>query len=298
MKLAQILHNPNAGKQEHTRKSLVSLVKATGLDCGYSSTKELNWHKLKPRTDFIVVAGGDGTVRKIVVKLIHKKKKSKRLPILLLPLGTANNIARSLGIEGHVDEIVKNIYNGYVKKFDVGRIDGLKKTALFLESFGFGVFPHLMNRMSAIPERESATPEENIKIALGELHKIILNYPAQPYTVLIDETPFTDHYILIEIMNTPSIGPNLIISPDADPGDGQFELIMIPESQRQEFAEYVSKKIQGIETEFLPVIIKGKKISITTPAGYMHVDDELKTLKKEKNLVIEPEEGMVEFFVQ
>lgn len=298
MKKGKILHNPNAGKQEHTRKKLVKLVKSNGFDCGYSSTKTINWHKVKPGTDFIVVAGGDGTVRKVAVELIDKKKKEKRLPILLLPLGTANNIAKSLGIQGHVDDIIQHIHNRKLKKFDVGRISGRKKDMLFLESFGFGIFPHLMKRMKDVPEREEGTPEENLKIALGELHNIVKNYPAQPYTIIIDGEPFTDHYILIEVMNISSIGPNLNLSPDADPGDGEFELIMIPESQRNEFAEHVSNKIDGIETKFVPVIIKGRKISIATPAGYFHTDDELKKLKKAKNLSIRPENGMIEFFVQ
>lgn len=298
MKKAKILHNPKAGKQEHTKKKLVSLVESRGIDCGYSSTKKINWQKVKPDTDFIVIAGGDGTVRKVVVELAAKKKKIRSLPILLLPLGTANNIARSLGIEGHIDDIIKNIQTRRLKKFDVGRIKGHKNDMLFLESFGFGVLPHLMKNMQEKPERDLVSPDENIRIALQELHKLVMNYPGQPYTVIIDNTPFTDHYILIELMNTSSIGPNLVLSPDADPGDGQFELIMIPESQRQEFANYIQNKINNIETEFIPVIIKGRKISIATPAGDMHVDDELKTLKKAKTLSIRPEDGMIEFFVQ
>ncbi|MBL7698906.1 MAG: NAD(+)/NADH kinase [Chitinophagaceae bacterium] len=297
MKKGKILHNPKAGKQEHTKKRLVSLLKSGGFDCGYSSTKKVNWHKLKPDIDFIVIAGGDGTVRKIVVDLVGRKKKDKSLPILLLPLGTANNIARSLGIEGHIDDILKNIHKRRLKKFDIGRIKGRKKDLLFLESFGFGVLPQLMKTMKEKPD-VSSNPDENIKMALDELHKIVLNYPGHLYTVIIDGVPFTDHYVLIELMNTSSIGPNLVLSPAADPGDGQFELIMIPESQRSEFANYIQNKMNDVETEFLPVIIKGKKISITTPAGDLHVDDELKKLKKEKTLTIEPSEGMIEFFVQ
>jgi diacylglycerol kinase family enzyme len=298
MKKAKILHNPKAGKQEHTKKKLVSLVKSKGFNCGYSSTKEIGWKKIKPRTDFIVIAGGDGTVRKIVTQLHNKKKSSKNLPILLLPLGTANNIAKSLGIDGHIDDIIKNFDKGKLKKFDAGRITGRKKEMIFLESFGFGIFPELMQQMKGKPEREDSTPEENIKAALEELQKIVMSYPAKPFTVIIDDTPFTDHYMLIEVMNISSIGPNLNLSPDADPGDGEFELIMIPENQRKEFADYISDKIRGIEKQFSPVVIKGKKISIATPAGLMHIDDELKTLKKAKKLTITPEPGMIEFFVQ
>ena len=217
MKNAKILHNPSAGKQQHTKKKLVSLVKANGFDCGYSSTKNINWKKVKPDTDFLIIAGGDGTVRKIVVKLINKKKAIQKLPILLLPLGTANNIAKSLGIEGHIDQIIKNIGKRNLKKFDVGRITGGKKDMIFLESFGFGIFPELMKRMEQIEEREEATPEENLQMALEQLHNIVMSYVAEPFTIIIDGVPNTDHYLLIEVMNINSIGPNLNLSPNSDP---------------------------------------------------------------------------------
>ena len=298
MKNAKILHNPSAGKQQHTKKKLVSLVKANGFDCGYSSTKNINWKKVKPDTDFLIIAGGDGTVRKIVVKLINKKKAIQKLPLLILPMGTANNIAKSLGIEGHIDQIIKNIGKRNLKKFDVGRITGGKKDMIFLESFGFGIFPELMKRMEQIEEREEATPEENLQMALEQLHNIVMSYVAKPFTIIIDGVPNTDHYLLIEVMNINSIGPNLNLSPNSDPGDGEFELVMIPESQREEFASYISYKMSGIEKSFVPIVIKGKKISIATPEGYMHTDDELKLLKKPKNVNIVPEPAMMEFFVQ
>ncbi|HUQ67143.1 MAG TPA: diacylglycerol kinase family protein [Flavitalea sp.] len=298
MKNASIFHNPNAGKQQHTKKKLISLVKSHGFGCGYSSTKSLGWTKIKPETDFIVVAGGDGTVKKVVVKLFHKKKKKRHLPILLLPLGTANNIAKSLGIEGNIESLIKNLDKANLKKFDVGIVTGSKKKLIFLESFGFGIFPELMKKMEKIPENEDATPEENIITALKQLHKIVMHYPASLYTIVIDGVSNTDHYLLIEVMNVPSIGPRLTLSPDADPGDGEMELILIPESQRQELADHISDKIKGVETQFIPIVIKGKNISMAIPAGLIHLDDQLKMQKKTKKLNIIPEPGMIQFFVQ
>ena len=60
----------------------------------YQSCKEKKWKKvLKKPCDIVAVAGGDGTVGKVARELIEK-----RIPIAVLPLGTANNIAKSLGI--------------------------------------------------------------------------------------------------------------------------------------------------------------------------------------------------------
>ena len=48
-----------------------------------------------------MAAGGDGTIAKVVTQL-----KDRETRVAILPLGTANNIARSFGITGPVEEIV------------------------------------------------------------------------------------------------------------------------------------------------------------------------------------------------
>lgn len=298
MKRAHILHNPNAGQQDQSKHDLIALIESNGIECGYSSTKGIKWKKVDPEADFLVVAGGDGTVRKVAVELLQKERFKKKLPILLLPMGTANNISKSLDIAGHEEEIVRILDNKRVKKYDVGIVDGLKDEYIFLESFGFGIFPELMIRMKELPERDDATPEENLKTALEVLHAIILDYPAMPYTIKIDGVEQQGEYLLVEVMNTASIGPNLILSGSSDPGDGEFEVILVPESQRQELASYVSYKLSGIEQTFSPPTIKGRKISITTERVPIHADDELIEIKKSKKIRIRPEWGMMDFFVQ
>jgi diacylglycerol kinase (ATP) len=298
MKRAHILHNPSAGNQDQSKKDLVKLIESYGYECGYSSTKEIKWKKVQPETDFLVVAGGDGTVRKVAVDLLRKERFRKHLPILLLPMGTANNISKTLGIEGHEEELVGMLDNKRVKKYDVGIVEGLKEDWIFLESFGTGIFPELMNKMKEIPERENATPEENLKTALEVLHDTILKVKAKRVGLKINGKHYDDKYLLVEVMNSSSIGPNLLLSPDADPGDGEFEVILVPESQREEFASYVSYKINGIERSFKPQIIKGKEITITAPGGLLHADDELISTRKAKKIKIRPEWGMMEFFVQ
>jgi hypothetical protein len=88
------------------------------------------------------------------------------------------------------------------------------------------------------------------------------------------------------------------LSPDSDPGDGLFELVMIPEKQRDEFASYVSYKISGTEKSFEPARFRVQKISIFGGPGPLHVDDELSELKKTKKITIRTQPGMMDFLVQ
>src|SRR4051812_19898988 len=104
MKSAIIFHNPKAGEGELDKKKLLSLIGKAGYDCSYISTKKDGWDKIEPtENQLIVLAGGDGTVRKVAGNLLDRCST-----IGLLPLGTANNIAKTLGIGGEAESIVQS----------------------------------------------------------------------------------------------------------------------------------------------------------------------------------------------
>ena len=134
------MHNPDAGKGDYTKKELVAILESQGFKCDYATTGDKGWKKLKENVDFLVVAGGDGTVRKVATQLLDDHE-GKNPPIVLLPLGTANNIAKTLGIEGHAKEIVANLDKDKRKKYDLGKIDGLKDYRMFLEKSGLRYIP-------------------------------------------------------------------------------------------------------------------------------------------------------------
>jgi diacylglycerol kinase family enzyme len=293
MKIATLLHNPKAGEGEYTKKKLTSIIQSRGFRCSYSSTKRKGWEKIESAdSDFIILAGGDGTVRKVAGKLLDKK-----LPIGLIPLGTANNIAKTLGITGDARQIIESWQDKNVKKYDVGRIYGLKKADFFLEGFGYGLFPRLMKEMKKHEERLTDSPEQNLKLALEVLHDIILQSKARYCKITVDGADYSGKFLLAEVMNTQSIGPNLNLAPFADPGDGSFEVILISERQREEFAAYVHNKLHGVEQPPIFNILKAKNLEIYWEGRLLHVDDEIIQLKDPKEVRIKIQEGVLEFLV-
>jgi diacylglycerol kinase (ATP) len=70
MKIAKLIHNPTAGDEEHSKKQLISIIEANGFECIYSTTKKKSWKNIEPEVDFIIAAGGDGTVRKITKEVL------------------------------------------------------------------------------------------------------------------------------------------------------------------------------------------------------------------------------------
>jgi diacylglycerol kinase (ATP) len=145
MKIAQIIHNPTAGDTRHDKTALEDLVKNAGFESDYVSTDDENWEKFyRNKMDVILLAGGDGSIRKLAGVLIKRKLTGLRIPIRLLPLGTANNIAETLQINKDING--DNNLEGETIRFDCGQITGMDSEKFFIESVGMGIFPELISK--------------------------------------------------------------------------------------------------------------------------------------------------------
>ncbi|MGN6619388.1 MAG: diacylglycerol/lipid kinase family protein [Ilyomonas sp.] len=297
MQTVKLLHNPNAGDEEHEKEELIAQIHHAGFNCEYASVKQWSWNNLKDNIDFIVIAGGDGTVRKVIKKLLNRKALDKIFPIALLPMGTANNISKTLGIKGDTKEIIQSWQKGVQKKYDVGRISNVKKASFFLESFGYGLLPFLMKEMEPINKTSDDPPEKMIQKALEMLEKIGLSYPAKDCKLFIDGKNYSGRYLLAEIMNIRSIGPNLFLSPGSDPGDGLFEVVLVEEDEREKFIAYIRSKMQGKEEDFDFEHLKARNIIISWDGKDAHADDEVLKIENKTEVVIEIKPGLLDFII-
>jgi diacylglycerol kinase family enzyme len=297
MKIVNLLHNPDAGNEDHTKEELTSLLEANGFESRYSSMNKKNWKKIDEEVDFIIAAGGDGTIRKITKQLLDRKPLKKTWPIALLPLGTANNIAQTLKINGNTEEIIQSWHHADIKKFDVGRIHNLPGAKFFLESFGYGIFPYLIRKMKKVDKKDIATPEMEMQTALQILHEIIFSYEPKHCALTMDGIDHSGKFLLVEVMNTRLIGPNLFLSPHGDPGDGEFEIILIPDNDKDKLASYVADKIKGLSEPYSFHHFKAKNIEISWEGTHVHVDDEIIKLNKDEKIKIDLRNGLLEFLV-
>jgi diacylglycerol kinase family enzyme len=69
--------------------------------------------------DLVAVAGGDGTMNAAAEGLV-----ATGLPLGILPTGTANDLARTLGIEADLEAAVKVIAAGHTRRIDLGLVNG------------------------------------------------------------------------------------------------------------------------------------------------------------------------------
>jgi diacylglycerol kinase (ATP) len=297
MKLAQLLHNPTAGEETHSKKDLISLIEETlDVECRYFSTKEKDWKDIEDGIDLLVIAGGDGTIRKVSRELLNRKRIDRQVPIAILPLGTANNIAKTLNISGEIKDIVKSWRKKNIKRFDIGRIEGVDEAQFFLEGFGYGIFPALMKVMRGPDKELKKMPEEKMQRAIEELEEIILTKKPFSCSVEIDGVDHSGNYILVEVMNTESIGPNLLLAPGANPGDGKLELVLLTEKHRDQLLNQV-RTPDTARTMAFPAY-KGFSIQLHCEEAQLHVDDELFKIKQPGPVHIEAQTGMLDFLIQ
>jgi|GEM_PF-6701909 len=203
-----LLHNPKAGDEDVSRDELESALSAAGCEVVYQSIKDQDYHHALDRhTDLIAVAGGDGTMRKVFLHLAQRDTP----PILMLANGTANNLARSLGVSQNWREMVGRLHALKPKPFYFGAIRYADHCEYFFESIGFGLFADYL-RITETDEgsAEAALPDvegfKRDRLALAGLAS-----SASVQSVMIESTGFTmkvNSYWL-EIMNIPWIGPKL-----------------------------------------------------------------------------------------
>ncbi|ANE51456.1 diacylglycerol/lipid kinase family protein [Flavisolibacter tropicus] len=297
MKRALLLHNPGAGDEEHSKEELIALIEQHGYECLYASVKDKQWKDFDYDVDFLVIAGGDGTVRNVAKRLLNRKMIDKIWPIGLLPYGTANNIAKTLQLTDDTSPLIQSWKKENLLKYDVGRIENVKEAALFLESLGIGIFPYLMLKMKERQVVEDETPEESMAAALHLLYDISLTYEPHHCQLQIDGIDHSGQFILLEVMNTKSIGPNLFLAPDANPDDGVLDIVAVTEADRATFQQYIADKINGEERPFNYTRFQARSVAITWEGTHLHVDDEVIKMKKEQAIKIEVKEGLLPFLI-
>jgi diacylglycerol kinase (ATP) len=271
------------------------MIQSAGYLSTADSVKEIKGEDLakdKDHVDFVILAGGDGTVHKIAKHLIEEN-----LPIGLLPMGTANNIAKALNLPSDKQSIIDSWKTATTKAFDVGKLYGLGKRKFFLEGIGFGVFPRLMKEMRRQKKESITDPEKKLHTAVELLHDIVHSYKGRKCTIKIDGIEYSGKFLLVEIMNTRSIGPNLNLAPWADPGDGLLEIVMIPEEKRNEFLQYLSNKMEGTEKLTFFQTVRATKLEISWKGRLLHIDDEDVSIDESTNLTVIIKPGALKFLV-
>lgn len=136
---------------------------------------------------YILIAGGDGTIDSVINKM---KQNNIDIPVAFLPVGTANDFAKYLGMPSDVSKACKQILEGKTKRFDLGKIND----KYFVNVASTGIFTdisqktdnNLKNTMGKLAYYVKAVEEvTNIKKINVKLTSPVINFEGNIYSLLI-----------------------------------------------------------------------------------------------------------------
>jgi diacylglycerol kinase (ATP) len=186
------------------------------------------------RYDLIIAAGGDGTVEAVAAGLV-----GSQVALGIIPLGTFNNVASSLGIPPGIREACALIGCGSPRRVDAGLMIAkyMKKPRVFLEvsTVGVGATVGVLGQHLEKGRWEAAAA------SIPGVAEMALT----PTHVKLDEgSPHAFNTLLVTVSNAPRAGAGLKLAPNALMDDGMLDVRV-----------YRNLDQPGLVASLLPVVL-------------------------------------------
>ena len=155
-----------------------------------------------------VAVGGDGTVSEVASVAF---KAGANMGII--PCGSGNGLARTLGIPMKVDKAISVLNNGLLRKIDVGTLN----SHYFFCTCGVGFDAKIGRKFAKQSTRGFRT---YVRTTLMEFR----NYKSKKYKLKIDGKKLSRQAFLVTIANAGQYGNNAYIAPKAKIDDGILDV--------------------------------------------------------------------------
>lgn len=215
--------------------------------------------------DLVVVGGGDGSVRSALAGVMKAD-----LPLGVLPLGTANNFARNLGIETDIEKACDVLVHGTETKVDVAEVNGF----YFLNVAGLG----LSTEVNQVVPKEFKKRWGVIAYIVtafktwkeSRAHKVWITYDGRTKKVRTHQ---------LTICNGRFFGNGITIAPEATIDDAKLDLVSMESRTLMHGLGHIIKLVLGTSKKRDGFVrISGKEIEIrTTKPRDIDTDGEILT---------------------
>lgn len=243
-----VVINPKSGRQlEANLEELISLeakrhlfeyiiYQISGDDDRSKITKQVESYK----PHIVAVAGGDGTVNLLAQVLIHTE-----IAMLIIPTGSANGMAKELGISGKLENIVALINKGFSRSIDLLKING--RICIHLADVGLNA--RIVKRFEQDKKRGILTYAKHLlsEIFLIKQYRFYIKY---------DEHEITRKAVSLTFANASKYGTGAVINPTGLIDDGFFELVIVKPFPRIKLLSIAWKMFTGSlkSSEYVEVI--------------------------------------------
>jgi diacylglycerol kinase (ATP) len=161
-------------------------------------------------TDAVAV-GGDGTVNQVAKSLLGTD-----IALGIVPIGSGNGLARSLGLSMNLEMVLKELAVGKKEIIDYGLVNQIP----FFCTSGMGFDAHIGHLFATSPKRGL---KNYIRISVSEFGR----YKAKSYTLKINGQTLQRDAFLITVANAGQYGNDVYIAPQASMQDGVFHIAIV-----------------------------------------------------------------------
>jgi diacylglycerol kinase family enzyme len=226
----------------------------------------------------VVAGGGDGTVSAVAGVLAGTDAA-----IGVLPMGTLNHFAKDVGIPGHLEAAVRNIFTGQVTNVDVGEVNG----RVFVNNSGIGFYPHFVRQRE---EQERRGHVKRVAFVLA-LRSVVRRYFRLRMKVHMDQAE-----ALEEVTPFLFVGNNryqitgLEIGTRSKLDSGQLWVRTAPHAGRRNFARIALRTLVGRATDQELNALEVKEIWVQpgTPRVNVSTDGEVSVMDAPLHYAVRP----------
>ncbi|MBE9177189.1 lipid kinase [Oculatella sp. LEGE 06141] len=269
-KTALLIANRNAKQGDASLSEAIASLRQSGIELiDAPSTKPESLPDLirqyHNRVDLVIIGGGDGTLNAAAAGLVDT-----HLPLAILPMGTANDLARTLTIPDDLSQACQVITTGQLHPIDLGWVNG--KYFFNVASFGLS---------ADITQRLTKQKKQRWGMAAYAITALPALWQAQPFSAEIRyaQQTVTVKTLQIAIGNGRYYGGGMQVSAEAMIDDHQLDLYSLEIQQGWQLLSLLPDMLRGRHIE-LPNVrsLRGQEFEVKTDRPYpINTDGELTT---------------------
>lgn len=211
--------------------------------------------------DIVAGAGGDGTIN-----FLAKLLKNTNIPLLIIPLGSANGMAKELGIGNRMDVAFGLITKGFTKSIDILNING--QWCIHLADVGLN---------ARIVKRFENDSKRGLWTYARHLFSEIFLIKKYTFHINADGSNFSRKAVSLTFANASKYGTGAVINPVGKLNDGKFELVIIKPFPRIKLISIAIKMFLGTlqTSEYVEVISCSEALIRTSRSTTLQIDGEV-----------------------
>lgn len=237
MREIKLIYNALAGQNKfsHSLDEIIGQFNKAGFKVSvYRISKGMNPETFvtdikEDNTQAIVVAGGDGTINKIVNIIMKNKIK---IPFGIIPAGTSNDFAKHMSIPFDFKEAVDKILSNNVQPIDVGFVNG----NYFINVLSAGLFAST-----------SYKTDKRLKDAFGQISYFLTAikqpFMYKPFQIKIETDEYTieEKTAVFAVFNGSSVGRIDKFSKESSVQDGKLDLVLLRDGKLVDYIKLVGE---------------------------------------------------------